>query len=393
MTVLDDLGVPAIINAKGPATRLSGGPMAPEVAAAMAEAAQVCVDIAVLQARAGEAIAGHTGAEAGLVTSGAAAGLLLGTAACIARLDIGAMARLPDTAGLKNEVIIARSQRNFYDHAIRSAGAKLVEVGLPDRFAGAGVRDAEAWELEDAITERTAAIAHVAHPRSRPALDAVVAVARRHDVPVLVDAAAQLPPADNLKRFVADGADLVAFSGGKAVGGPQGAGVLAGRRELVMSAALQMLDMDIAWDQWTPPPSLIDKALLPGIPPHGIGRACKVGKETIVGLVKALELFTADDPERRRGRWIERLRRIEAKLGRQRVALRDGEVPCLAVTLGAEAPWAVTRMQNGVPSINVDPSEVDQGRIVINPMCLEDDQVDLLADRLRDLMPDPSVEE
>ena len=142
--VYERLGVRTIINAKGPATRLSGGIMHPEVAGAMVEASQHCVEMAELQARASEIIAEITGAEAGLVTAGAAAGLMLGAAACITGLDAGRMNRLPDTTGMANEIVMVRSQRNFYDHVIRAAGARLVEVGLPDRYAGAGVRDAEA---------------------------------------------------------------------------------------------------------------------------------------------------------------------------------------------------------------------------------------------------------
>lgn len=297
MDVYNELGVRTIINAKGPATRLSGGPMASEVVAAMAEASQACVDIAVLQARASEIIASHTGAEAGLVTSGAAAGLMLGTAACVTGLDIAKMARLPDLMGMKNEVVMVRSQRNLYDHAVRAAGVNIVEVGLPDRYAGAGVRDAEPWEIEAAIGGRTAAVFYVAAPAARPTLDAVVKTAHGLGVPVLVDAAAQLPPVTNLRRFVDEGADLVAFSGGKALGGPQGSGMLAGRHELIMSAALQMLDFDIAWEQWAPPAGLIEKGLLKGVPQHGIGRACKIGKETIVGFLVALRLFADEDPE------------------------------------------------------------------------------------------------
>ena len=146
--VYESLGVPTIINAVGPATRLSGSIMAPQVVAAMTAASQHCVDIARLQARASELIAEVTGAEAGYVTSGAAAGLLLGTAACVTGLDPLKMNRLPDTTGMKNEVVMARSQRNFYDHAVRTAGVTLVEVGIADRFSGAGIRDAEAWEFD-----------------------------------------------------------------------------------------------------------------------------------------------------------------------------------------------------------------------------------------------------
>src|SRR5918994_7807841 len=172
------LGVPTIINAKGPSTRLSGGIMRGEVAEAMVEASQHCVDMAVLQARASELIAEATGAEAGLVTAGAAAGLLLGTAACVSGLDPGRMNRLPDTRGMRSEVVMVRSQRNFYDHAVRAVGVQLVEVGLPDRYAGAGVRDAEVWEIADAIGERTAVVYWVAGAGARPSLEEVVEVAR-----------------------------------------------------------------------------------------------------------------------------------------------------------------------------------------------------------------------
>ena len=128
-----------------------------------------------LQGRASEIIAEGTVAEAGMVTAGASAGLLLGTAACLAGLDPARMNRLPDTTGVRDEAVVARSQRNFYDHAVRAAGARLVEVGLADRFSGAGVRDAEPWEIDDAIGERTACVFFVAQPSSRPSLAAVTA--------------------------------------------------------------------------------------------------------------------------------------------------------------------------------------------------------------------------
>ena len=118
-------------------------------------------------------------------------------------------------------------------------GIQLIEVGIADRFSGAGVRDTEAWEIGDAITDRTAAVCYVAYTHTLPILEKVVEAAHAHDVPVIVDAAGQLPPADNLRKFISQGADLVAFSGGKAIGGPQSSGILCGRRDLIMSVALQ----------------------------------------------------------------------------------------------------------------------------------------------------------
>src|SRR5438445_5346669 len=193
MNIFEQIGVAPVINAAGPVTRLSGGIMAGAVAQAMAEATQHCVDMTELQACASEIIAAATGAEAGYVTSGAAAGLLLGAAACMTGLNPGRMARLPVTAGMKNEAVMVRSQRNFYDHAVRTTGATIVEVGLPDRYAGAGIRDAEEWEIADAIGDSTACVLYVAGPQARPSLPDVVRVAHAAGVPVLVDPAAQLP--------------------------------------------------------------------------------------------------------------------------------------------------------------------------------------------------------
>ncbi|MBI4551920.1 MAG: aminotransferase class V-fold PLP-dependent enzyme [Candidatus Latescibacteria bacterium] len=394
LNIYERLGVRTLINASGPATRLSGSIMPPEVADAMREASQYCVDIAELQARASEIIADITGAEAGYVTSGAAAGLLLGTAACVTGLDPGKMNRLPDTTGMKNEVLIPRSHRNFYDHAVRSAGVRLVEVGIADRFSGAGVRDTEAWEIADAVTERTAAVCYVAYSHSLPPLSAVVDVAHAAGVPVLVDAAGQLPPASNLRRFIAEGADLVAFSGGKAIRGPQSSGILCGRRDLIAAAALQHLDLDILFDQWHPPPSLIDKNRLPGAPQHGIGRPCKVGKEEIVGLLTALKLFVDEDPEVRRQRWLRLMEGLASALQDIRhtevsvVADRKRDVPAVQLKLdeallGLSALDLITQLQDGEPSIHANPTRVSEGVVLFGPMCLKDGEPELIGLRVR----------
>jgi L-seryl-tRNA(Ser) seleniumtransferase len=397
--VYERLGVRTMINAKGPSTRLSGGVMRPEVAQAMVEAAQHCVEMAELQARASEIIAEITGAEAGLVTSGAAAGLLLGTAACVTGLDAGRMNRLPDTAGMANEVVIVRSQRNFYDHMIRAVGVRLVEVGLPDRYAGAGARDAEAWEIADALSERTAAVHWVAAPNARPPLEQVVEVAHAAGVPVLVDAAAQLPPADNLRSFIQAGADLVTFSGGKAIGGPQASGILCGRRYLIMAAALQNLDLDVFYELWAPPAHFIDKTRLKGLPQHGLGRGCKIGKEEIVGLLTALRLFVEEDAAARRARWRTLIQQLTDGLqglphARLQV-LDDGEVPLVALDLDETAARLsalelMRRLEHGTPAVFADPSALDQGRILFGPMSLKDGEPAQVADRLRALVTRPN---
>ena len=387
MNIYDHFKVRTIINAKGPSTRVSGGFLAPEVAAAMTEAGKHCVDVAELQAAASSVIASVTGAEAGIVTTGAAAGLLLGTAACVAGLDPGRMSRLPDTTGMKNEVIMVRSQRNFYDHAVRAAGVKIMEVGLADRVAGAGVRDAEPWEIDDAISDKTAAIVYVANSTARPALEEVVRVGQSRNIPVIVDAAAQLPPASNLRHFIAAGAGLVVFSGGKAIGGPQGSGLLCGKRDLIMSAILQNLDLDIEWGQWSPPPSLIDKDRLVGIPAHGIGRTCKVGKETIIGLLVALEQYVTQTDESRHVKWSARLLQLSkllTGLNNATVSLRGGAVPKLVLSTApsTNAMAVCIALQNGQPSIQVDPAHAAEGELTINPSCLADGDLETLARRL-----------
>jgi L-seryl-tRNA(Ser) seleniumtransferase len=213
-------------------------------------------------------------------------------------------------------------------------------------------------------------------------------------VPVLVDAAAQLPPAGNLKRFIAEGADLVAFSGGKAIGGPQATGILCGRRDLVMAAALQHLDLDIFWEQWAPPASLIDKNLLKGVPQHGIGRPCKVGKEDIVGLLTALELFLAEGDEARHARWLAMVKEISEGLQGIRGASvtvtgdRDtGDVPQLLLRLSsggrAAALALIMRLAAGAPGVHADPGRIDEGIVVFNPMCLGDGEAREVAQSVR----------
>lgn len=291
-----------IVNGAGTLTRLGGTLMKQETIQAMVKAAGHFVDMAGVQAWACEKIAAVTGAEAGYVTSGASAGLTLAAAACIARLDVRVMEELPFTDA-PNEIIIARPHRNSYDHALRLAGARLVEVGWDDRTAGAGIRGPEIWEFEAAISERTCAIAYVAGALARPPLEELATMAHAHGIPVLVDAANQLPPASNLRYFIEQGADLVAISGGKALRGPQSTGILAGKRELIASVALQSLDLDVSLNTWSPPSTLIPMEQIRGFPHHGIGRGFKVGKEEIAGLIAALESYTQADHAAEERHW------------------------------------------------------------------------------------------
>src|SRR5947209_227100 len=343
MSIYDDWGLEPIINASGAVTRLGGAPMPEAVLEAFCEAARESVPLDLLQAAASRAIAAATGAEAGLVTSGAAAALTLGAAAILTGYDLGRMERLPHCDGFPHEFVVAREQRNGYDHAVRAAGARLVDVGFNEIVAGAGVRRTEGWEYEAAFGPLTAGVVYVYDPQGRPPLAEVVARAHRRGLPVLVDAAGELPPRSNLRTILATGADLVAFSGGKAIRGPQATGILCGRRDLVGAAAVQMLDMDDHYELWEPPPDLIDRARLGGIPRHGIGRAMKVSKEQIAALLTALELFTAGAYDAELPAQRRRLDAIAAALEglSVRCLLRvpsDGEsLPLLEVALAAPA--------------------------------------------------------
>ncbi|MFZ5675328.1 MAG: aminotransferase class V-fold PLP-dependent enzyme [Pseudomonadota bacterium] len=396
MGIYEEFGLEPVINAVGWVTRLGGHVMDEAVVAAMAQAARQSVDMTELQAAASKVISEVTGAEAGLVTSGAAAGLLLATAACVTGADASKMARLPDTEGMRNTVIVPRSHRNLYDHAVRTAGVRLVEVGLPDRFSGAGIRDCEPWEIEAAITEDTAAILYVATPWARPGLDQVVEVARRHGVPVIVDAAAQLPPAGNLQAFIAAGADLVAFSGGKAIGGPQSSGILCGRRDLIAAAALQMLDLDVVDELWLPPRHYIDRAGIRGVPPHGIGRPCKVGKEEIIGLLVALRQFVKRDERGTVEAWTALTRRLHAQIeGIAGCAARisTGKLGADVLDLvfpgddaGRRAADVARALQSGKPAIGADLSKLYEGIVRLNPYSLKPEQVTIIAERLRQIL-------
>ena len=396
--VYEKLGVRPIINAYAPMTRLGGGVMPVQVAEAMREATQVCVDIAELQMAASRIIAGITGAEAGCVTAGAAAALLVGTAACVTGMDAARMSRLPDVRGMKNEVIAMRSQRNSYDHAIRATGVTIVDVGFADRYTDVGVRDTELWEIQSAISESTAAIYYLAKPQSMPRLQDVARVAHGAGIPVLVDAAAELPPLENLKRFLAEGADLVAFSGGKSIGGPQGSGILCGRRDLISSALLQQLDFDYNYEEWEPPLALVDKHAVAGVPRHGIGRSCKVGKEQIVGLLTALQLFVEEGDAGRHARLLLLCRRLTSELaeiegvstrimddplqsGMPVVELRVQEtrVPLTAVEL-------IRRLRQGSPGVEVNPWRPQDGLLILNPACLADSDPQVIARRIRECL-------
>ncbi|MSR58003.1 MAG: aminotransferase class V-fold PLP-dependent enzyme [Planctomycetaceae bacterium] len=393
MSIYDRFGVAPVINASGSVTRLGGAPMPPAVLDAFRDAASEAVSMEQLQAAASRRIAAVTGAEAGLVTAGSAAALTLGTAAILTRYDPGKMERLPHCDAFPHEFVVAREQRSGYDHAVRAAGARLIEVGFNEIVANAGVRRTEAWEYEAAFTPNTAGVLYVFAPHSQPPLADVVERAHHQNLPVLVDAAGELPPRSNLKDILATGADLVAYSGGKAIRGPQSTGILCGRRELIGAAAVQMLDMDDHLELWDPPADFIDKSWLGGLPRHGIGRALKVSKEEIVALLTALDLFAsgaydADLPQFRS--WLETIAAAVKGLPVRCAIVDKGDgqsPPWLEVTLdeqglGRTAFDVCRSLRNGTPPVYVSHGKLAQGTLVIYPLCLNADRAAMLGKRM-----------
>ncbi|HUG13588.1 MAG TPA: aminotransferase class V-fold PLP-dependent enzyme [Thermomicrobiales bacterium] len=365
--IYDRIGVDRIINASGATTAVGGTLMVPEAVAAMVEASQSFVVIHDLNARVGKAIAAATGAEAGYVTAGSASGMLLAVAACVTGTDRARAKRLPDTTGMPNEVIIHRCHYIGYEQMFRAPGARLIEIG--------GLNSTSAWELEAAINERTAAIAWVdSFNIVDGALDfqTVVEIAQRHNVPVIVDAASTLPPASHLTRWIAQGADLVIYSGGKGIRGPQDSGLLAGRKDL------------------------IDAAVIHGSPNAGLGRGMKTSKEAIAGLYAALEWFTTHDHDAEFQDRIAQARMMQTNLERRAdtccLLFADPEqypAPLLGVH-PVDNAWnpadIVAALKAGKPPIHCKAPR--DGGVDINMHCLFPGEAEQILDRLHAILDD-----
>ncbi|MDP2950319.1 MAG: aminotransferase class V-fold PLP-dependent enzyme [Chloroflexota bacterium] len=365
--VFERLGVKRVINGQSWVTYLGGSIMAPQVRQAMADAADCYVNIDELMLKAGHELAKHTGAEAGLVTAGAAAGMLLEAAACMTLGDPAKILQLPDTTGMKNEIIIPRTLRVGFDQAFRQAGAKLVEVGNTFSLGE--------YELEAAINERTAAVAYIFGPflKAPLTLPQVVSVAHKHNVPVIVDASAMLPPAENLTRYIREGADMVTFSGGKGVCGPQSTGILCGRGDLIEAARLNMS-------------------------PHaGVGRPTKVCKEEIIGLLTALDLFVKKDHAAEWKAWramsqviVEALHEIPGLTVRMEDGDQNRQGPVAAIYFdpkwrGPSQQEVLKRLREGDPPIYIG-SGWYRDELWVTPVTLRPGEERVVAGRLREAL-------
>ena len=364
--VYQRLGIAPIINAAGSITRLGGTRTRPETLELMAQAARVMVNIDDLNRAAGQEVARLAGAEAGFVCSGAAGGLLLQAAACIAGNDPVKMRQLPDTTGLKNEIVIHTMHRFPYDQAYRAAGARMVEFG--------DYLYAHPWQLEGAINERTAAVAYLCSPFSSNKvmpLERVCEIAHAHDVPVIVDAASMLPPRENLYRFLRAGADMVVYSGGKGIRGPQGSGILVGRADLIEAAATQ------------------------ASPAQFLGRGMKVAKEEVIGLVASLAAFVEEDEAAEMAAYRALVQQVVDALV---------EIPGLQVTLEHDKinyliPHAVIRfsdewrgptrdsiahsMEQGNPQVYLHQLGGPQ-ELAVDPLNLTESETEIVIRRLRE---------
>jgi L-seryl-tRNA(Ser) seleniumtransferase len=297
--VYEELGLATVINAQGTMTYLGGSLPRPEVAAVMAMAGEHFVPIVELEVAAGKRISELLKLPAdydAMVTCGAAAGMQSGLAGILTGNNPQFIAQLPDLTGMKSEVIIQKSHRNPFDHQLRSTGARLVEVESRD-------------DVKRAINPQTAMMhfSNFANAAGQIKVEEWVKLAHENSLPAFIDAAADTPPVSNLWEYAKMGYDLVAFSGGKAIRGPQCAGLLIGKKQFIANAMLNNS-------------------------PHEdtLGRSQKVGKEEIVGMVKALECFLAEDHEALTKEWWRRLDSVSVEITRVPGVTTSFHVPDIA---------------------------------------------------------------
>src|SRR6184192_2822058 len=374
------LGVKTVINCRGTWTYLSGSLEFPEVRQAQLEAAEYFVNMIELQRAVGRRLSELTGAESGMVTSGSAGAMAASTAACMAGTDDKKIWQLPDTTGMKHEVVMVGG-RSAFDSAIRLAGAKLVLVRSDE-------------DLANAINENTAMIYTTDLGEK---LQREVAIAKDHKVPLLMDDAAGIPPVENAKLYARMGIDLYCFSGGKGLRGPQCSGLLLGRKDLIEAALLNCSPREGA-----------------------VCRPMKVGKEEIIGCLTALETWLKLDEKKLYADWTARVNRIRKlvdtvpgvttniyipedgnryptlkvlwdqqawnfSIGDCVQKLREGD-PVIEV-LGVDNPSLVSAVREGVEKPNPNPKELkEQDHIELVSMTIQPGEEMIVGQRLRAIL-------
>jgi D-glucosaminate-6-phosphate ammonia-lyase len=356
---LKELGVRPIINAAGSYTMFTGSLMHPECVKAIAAMSHRFVRIVELHDAVGRRIAQMLKVEAAMVPSGAAAALTLGTAAVLTEGKPEHIARIPDLTGMKSEVLIQKSHRFPYDHMVRNCGVKLMEVETRE-------------ELERAINPRTAMLLFLnkADHLGQIRMKEFVELGRKHKLPTFNDAAADVPPLENLTRPIELGFDLIAVSGGKAIRGPQSAGLLLGRADLIRAARLNTLPYS-----------------------DTMGRSCKVNKEELVGMMVALEHFLKRDYAADYREWERSIETIDkAVRGLQGVATEKfvpkiaNQCPHLRITLSRPEmtpEQLMQKLRDGEPSIELVPGPEREGTVEVASWTLEKGEPEIVAARLR----------
>lgn len=358
-----ELGVRPFINAAGTFTTLTASLMPPDVVQAYEYASKQFVSLIELQDKVSARIASMVGADAAMVTSGAAGALTCGTAACLTGTDQKAILQLPDLTGLKSEVIMQKSHRYGYDHAIRTCGIRIVEIETPD-------------ELERAVNPKTAMMLFFndATPKGKIGPEQFIALGKKHNVPTFNDASADVPPVENLTKYVKQGWDLLTFSGGKGIRGPQSAGLLLGRKELITAARLN-----------TSPYS------------DSIARGMKVNKEEMLGMLVALEIFMKKDHkaewkdwEKQIGTVVDSVRDLPSITTETYVPAIANHVPHLAIRWDQEkikmSPKEVMKqLRAGEPSIEANPA-TDDKQLVIGVWTLQPGEAQIVARRVRAIL-------
>lgn len=359
-----ELGVRPIINGAGVYTFATASLMRPEVVDAIRSVSTTFVRLDELHDAVGKRIASMLGTPAAMVPSGAAAGLTLGTAAVLTGEDPDRIRRIPDLTGMKSEVIVQKTHRFPYDHMVRNCGVRLVEIETRD-------------ELERAIGPNTAMLLFLNKSENlgKVRMEEFVAVAKQRNIPAMNDCAADVPPLENLLKPIRLGFDLVVVSGGKAIRGPQSAGILAGRADLIRAARKN-----------TSPNS------------DTIGRSCKVNKEEMVGMMVALESFLKDDYTAIYKGWeraAESMRAALAKLPGMsaEVFVPDIANQCPHVRLRWDPSKyrlspndLLQKLRDGEPSIELVPAASVPGTVEIATWMLQPGEPETISRRIREIL-------
>lgn len=380
--IYEELGIPRVINGFEAITLYGGSVMYPKVSEAMAKASEGFYNIPALNKAISNKIAELTRNEAAFITCGTSASLALASAACIAGDSNIFQEALPlntnqftvnyssksRSSDIKDEIILFRCQRNPYDRALRLSGSKIIEIGYPSHKA-------ERFQIENAICEKTAAIFYFAgalFERYALRIEETAEIAKAHNIPLIVDGAAQIPPKENLWRYTQRGATLALFSGGKGIRGPQNTGLIVGDSQLIKNIE------NIA------------------APYQSFGRPMKTSKEAMIGLLKAIEILLAEDYDakyeemkRNLSKMIEEIKSNVFEHSYLLETGRHGQQYPRAVfvlndkSVGAREHFMKGLMQNGDPPVLVGPLDENERAFYVNPFGFQDnEEYGLVAKRI-----------